>query len=105
MKTIGALWERYNGRARRRLTFGSLKAPATLHRRGSGASSGLIMPAFSARRLSVAAALLLPFTACASKDVSGGAEGTRTPDLLNAIEALSQLSYSPALDVSYQKLG
>ena len=25
----------------------------------------------------------------------GGAEGTRTPDFLNAIEALSQLSYSP----------
>lgn len=27
---------------------------------------------------------------------SGGAEGGRTPDLLNAIQALSQLSYSPA---------
>ena len=27
--------------------------------------------------------------------VGGGAEGTRTPDFLNAIEALSQLSYSP----------
>ena len=26
---------------------------------------------------------------------AGGAEGARTPDLLNAIEALSQLSYSP----------
>ena len=26
---------------------------------------------------------------------SGGAEGIRTPDLFNAIEALSQLSYSP----------
>ena len=26
---------------------------------------------------------------------SGGAKGTRTPDLLNAIQALSQLSYSP----------
>ena len=25
----------------------------------------------------------------------GGAEGNRTPDLLNAIQALSQLSYSP----------
>gem|GEM_PF-1358041 len=25
----------------------------------------------------------------------GGAEGDRTPDLLNAIQALSQLSYSP----------
>jgi hypothetical protein len=25
----------------------------------------------------------------------GGAEGSRTPDLLNAIQALSQLSYSP----------
>jgi hypothetical protein len=27
---------------------------------------------------------------------SGGAEGIRTPDLLNAIQALSQLSYSPS---------
>ena len=26
---------------------------------------------------------------------TGGAEGDRTPDLLNAIQALSQLSYSP----------
>ncbi len=25
----------------------------------------------------------------------GGAEGNRTPDLLNAIQALSQLSYGP----------
>ena len=28
--------------------------------------------------------------------VFGGAEGNRTPDLLNAIQALSQLSYGPA---------
>ena len=28
-------------------------------------------------------------------DRGGGAEGSRTPDLLNAIEALSQLSYGP----------
>jgi hypothetical protein len=28
---------------------------------------------------------------------TSGAEGSRTPDLLNAIQALSQLSYSPAL--------
>jgi hypothetical protein len=27
--------------------------------------------------------------------VFGGAEGNRTPDLLNAIQALSQLSYDP----------
>ena len=26
---------------------------------------------------------------------AGGAEGIRTPDLINAIDALSQLSYSP----------
>ncbi|MFM2422527.1 MAG: hypothetical protein RL291_1057 [Pseudomonadota bacterium] len=26
----------------------------------------------------------------------GGAEGNRTPDLLNAIQALSQLSYAPS---------
>jgi hypothetical protein len=31
-----------------------------------------------------------------SEKKAGGAEGARTPDLLNAIEALSQLSYSPA---------
>jgi hypothetical protein len=29
------------------------------------------------------------------KDVSGGADRDRTDDLLNAIQALSQLSYSP----------
>ena len=29
------------------------------------------------------------------KGVSGGAEGSRTPDLLRAKQALSQLSYSP----------
>ncbi len=28
----------------------------------------------------------------------GGAEGDRTPDLMNAIHALSQLSYSPTLN-------
>jgi hypothetical protein len=27
--------------------------------------------------------------------ITGGAEGNRTPDLLNAIQALSQLSYGP----------
>ena len=31
---------------------------------------------------------------CVKKN--GGAEGNRTPDLLNAIQALSQLSYSPS---------
>ena len=30
-----------------------------------------------------------------------GAEGIRTPDLLNAIQALSQLSYSPRLMVKF----
>ena len=30
---------------------------------------------------------------CAARD--GGAEGVRTPDLLNAIQALYQLSYDP----------
>jgi hypothetical protein len=29
--------------------------------------------------------------------VAGGAKGSRTPDLLNAIQALSQLSYGPGL--------
>ncbi len=34
----------------------------------------------------------------------GGPEGTRTPDLLNAIQALSQLSYGPTEvhELSYQ---
>jgi hypothetical protein len=30
--------------------------------------------------------------------LSGGAKGSRTPDLLNAIQALSQLSYGPTQD-------
>ena len=30
-----------------------------------------------------------------TKYENGGAEGDRTPDLLNAIQALSQLSYTP----------
>ena len=34
---------------------------------------------------------------------SGGAEGSRTLDLLNAIEALSQLSYSPTPVSNYSK--
>ena len=33
----------------------------------------------------------------------GGAEGSRTLDLLNAIEALSQLSYSPTPVFNYSK--
>ena len=35
----------------------------------------------------------------------GGAEGDRTPDLMNAIHALSQLSYSPneQQELIYQK--
>ena len=32
---------------------------------------------------------------CSSGDEDGGAEGVRTPDLLNAIQALYQLSYDP----------
>ena len=32
----------------------------------------------------------------------GGAAGTRTPCLFNAIEALSQLSYSPILNLGWQ---
>ena len=28
-------------------------------------------------------------------NINGGAEGNRTPDLLNAIQALSRLSYGP----------
>ena len=32
--------------------------------------------------------------------VAGGAGGTRTPDPLNAIEVLSQLSYSPTVSIS-----
>ena len=31
-------------------------------------------------------------------DLIGGAEGNRTPDLLNAIQALSQLSYGPGAE-------
>ena len=32
----------------------------------------------------------------AYRPVASGAEGSRTPDLLNAIQALSQLSYGPS---------
>ncbi len=34
----------------------------------------------------------------------GGAEGNRTPDLLNAIQALSQLSYSPKEDINVETI-
>ena len=35
----------------------------------------------------------------------GGAEGSRTPDLVNAIHALSQLSYSPTwLTANYKPI-
>ena len=34
-----------------------------------------------------------------------GAEGSRTPDLLNAIQALSQLSYSPEVLHSWRRAG
>ena len=35
-----------------------------------------------------------------SRGRSNGGEGNRTPDLLNAIQALSQLSYAPVQPVS-----
>ena len=35
-------------------------------------------------------------------DTIGGAEGDRTPDLMNAIHALSQLSYGPVVSVRRQ---
>jgi hypothetical protein len=35
--------------------------------------------------------------------INNGAEGIRTPDLFSAIEALSQLSYSPTLSKYKQK--
>src|SRR5262245_10211710 len=35
---------------------------------------------------------------CFTLVLSGGARGSRTPDLLNAIQALSQLSYGPTRD-------
>ena len=34
------------------------------------------------------------------RKAGGGAEGNRTPDLLNAIQALSQLSYGPVHDIA-----
>ena len=33
-----------------------------------------------------------------SSEVLGGDEGKRTPDLMNAIHALSQLSYVPGIN-------
>ena len=38
-----------------------------------------------------------------SLDFNGGAEGNRTPDLLNAIQALSQLSYNSAIGLTIWK--
>ena len=38
-----------------------------------------------------------PGSTPARRRKSGGAEGIRTPDLINAIDALSQLSYSPTV--------
>ncbi len=35
----------------------------------------------------------------------GGAEGVRTPDLLNAIQALYQLSYDPIQSGGYFMIG
>ena len=39
------------------------------------------------------------------KVMIGGAGGTRTPDLLRAREALSQLSYSPVYQKDYSNWG
>ena len=36
---------------------------------------------------------------CKCLKINGGAERDRTADLLNAIQALSQLSYSPIFDI------
>ena len=36
--------------------------------------------------------------------IIGGAEGDRTPDLMNAIHALSQLSYGPVLSANERGL-
>ena len=38
-----------------------------------------------------------------SYDIHGGAEGDRTPGLMTASHALSQLSYSPTERLDYQK--
>jgi hypothetical protein len=40
-----------------------------------------------------------------SGDARYGARGTRTPDLLGAIQALSQLSYSPEERTVYPRVG
>jgi hypothetical protein len=40
-----------------------------------------------------------PFSSCLTGNAEKrGAKGNRTPDLLNAIEALYQLSYDPVTD-------
>ena len=41
---------------------------------------------------------------CAARAKAGGAEGSRTPDLLIANEALYQLSYDPSLAVRTQNI-
>ena len=38
-------------------------------------------------------------TAVLGRHICHGGEGNRTPDLLNAIQALSQLSYTPGISL------
>ncbi len=56
---------------------------------------------FAGRSARVAAAS--PTLSVREEYRSSGAEGTRTPDLLNAIQALSQLSYRP-IDASLTRM-
>src|SRR5215472_10792125 len=45
------------------------------------------------------------FSTLMANESFGGARGSRTPDLLNAIQALSQLSYGPSgTGIRYQKI-
>ncbi len=39
------------------------------------------------------------------RESNGGAEGTRTPYLFHAMEALYQMSYSPAPDTRFARIG
>lgn len=89
-------------RRRRRALGGAITgASAAAHFRGqsSEASSGLFAGLQRSSALAEPPALcvqaVLVFVAACARIRNGGAEGARTPDLLNAIEALSQLSYSP----------
>ena len=100
--------ERYNGR------HPSAASPPELHRGNLQASSAYrrslwaLLPGshLCSTRLSARDGLLLLVTSFAlfESSITCGAEGIRTPGLISAIDALSQLSYSPTCGTKYRAI-